>query len=96
MAFFIGLLVGEAVIKRITIKGVKFICGSLSAASFQVRRQGDAGVPRIFGNMKSVKFRITLVISIKVTTQKSFYTIYLLYRNKAYFDSGTKQHNFAY
>ena len=45
MAFFIGNLVGEAIIKRITIEDVKFICGSLSAASFQVRRQGDAGVP---------------------------------------------------
>ena len=47
MAFFIGNLVGEAVIKRITIEDVNFICGSLSAASFQVRRQGDAGVPTI-------------------------------------------------
>ena len=46
MAFFIGNLVGEAVIKRITIEDVKFICGSLSAALFQVRRQGGAGVPK--------------------------------------------------
>ena len=52
MAFSIGNLVGEAVIKRSTIEDVKFICGSLSAASFQVRRQGDTDVPTMIGLLR--------------------------------------------
>ena len=46
--FFIKNLGGEVLIEESTIKDIKFICSSLSAASSQLRRTGDAGAPRLW------------------------------------------------